>query len=50
MKTSAASIVDAECVAADLRRYLHEDWDIEHATLEAEANGCGTEEILGAWR
>jgi len=49
MKTSAASIVDAECAAADLRRYLHEEWDIEHATLEAEANGCGAEEILGAW-
>lgn len=49
MKTSAASIVDAECDAADLRRYLHEVWGIEHATLEAEANGCGTE-ILGAWR
>jgi len=50
MKTSAASIVDAECAAADLRRYLHEEWDIEHATLEAEVNGCGTEEVLGAWR
>ena len=50
MKTNVASIVDAEYAAADLRRYLREEWDIEHATLEAEANGCGTEEILGAWR
>jgi Co/Zn/Cd efflux system component len=50
MKTSAASVVDAECAAADIRRYLHEEWDIEYATLEAEANGCGREEILGTWR
>ena len=50
MKTSVATIVDAECAAAELRRYLREEWDSEHATLEAEANGCGTEEILGAWR
>jgi cobalt-zinc-cadmium efflux system protein len=50
MKTGATSVVDAECVAADLRRYLHAEWKIEHATLEAEANGCGKEEILGAWR
>jgi cobalt-zinc-cadmium efflux system protein len=50
MKTGATSVVDAECVAADLRRYLHAEWNIEHATFEAEANGCGKEEILGAWR
>jgi cobalt-zinc-cadmium efflux system protein len=49
MKTGVATIVDAERAAADLRRYLHEEWYIQHATLEAEANGCGREEILGAW-
>ena len=50
MKIGAASIVDAERTAAELRRYLDEEWGIDHATLEAEANGCGMEAILGAWR
>ncbi len=50
MKTDAARIVDAERIAADLRRYLHDEWNIQHATLEAEVNGCGREEILGVWR
>jgi cobalt-zinc-cadmium efflux system protein len=50
MKTGAESIVEFEGIAASLRRYLHEEWEIEHATLQAEANGCGREEILGAWR
>ncbi len=50
MKTGAVSIAEAECVAAGLRRYLRHEWNIEHATLEVEANGCGKEEILGAWR
>jgi hypothetical protein len=50
MKTGADSIVEFEGITAGLRRYLHEEWEIEHATLQAEANGCGREEILGAWR
>jgi cobalt-zinc-cadmium efflux system protein len=50
MKTGVASVCEAEYVAAGLRRYLHEQWGIAHATLEAEANGCGREEILGAWK
>jgi cobalt-zinc-cadmium efflux system protein len=50
MKTGGGTIAEAERVAAALRRYLREEWAIEHATLEAEANGCGREEILGAWR
>lgn len=50
MKIGAASIIDAERAAAELRRYLGEEWGIDHATLEAEANGCGKEAMLGAWR
>lgn len=50
MKTGIGSVAEAEAAASDLRRYLHERWDIDHATLEAEANGCGREEILGEWR
>lgn len=49
LRSGAVSVVEAECVAAVLRRYLHEEWGIEHATLEAESNGCGREEILGTW-
>jgi len=50
MKTGIGSVAEAELAAGDLRRYLHEQWDIDHATLEVEANGCGREEILGEWR
>ncbi len=50
MKVGGTSIVEAECAATELRRYLDEEWGIDHATLEAEANGCGEEAILGAWR
>ena len=50
MKTGTTRIVDAESIATELRPYLHDEWNIQHATLEAEANGCGREEILGAWR
>jgi cobalt-zinc-cadmium efflux system protein len=50
MKIAGTSIVEAEGVAAELRRYLGEEWGIDHATLEAEANGCGKEALLGAWR
>jgi len=50
MKTGIGSVAEAELAASDLRRYLHERWDIDHATLEVEANGCGREEILGEWR
>jgi len=31
-------------------RLLHQEWGITHATLEAEVNGCGREELLGEWK
>jgi cobalt-zinc-cadmium efflux system protein len=49
MKSPALTVLEAESLAAELRHYLHEEWGIAHTTLEAEANGCGREEILGAW-
>jgi cobalt-zinc-cadmium efflux system protein len=49
MKVGAATLLEAEAVANDVRSFLHEAWGITHATLEAEANGCGREEILGEW-
>jgi cobalt-zinc-cadmium efflux system protein len=50
MKLGAVSLCDAERVASEIRGYLREEWDIAHATLEAEANGCGAEQILGEWK
>lgn len=47
MKVSAMSVMDAESVTTRVRRILDKEWGITHATLEAEANGCGREEILG---
>jgi cobalt-zinc-cadmium efflux system protein len=50
MKVGAVTVAEAESVAAEVRRFLHEEWGIAHATLEAEANGCGREQLLGEWK
>jgi cobalt-zinc-cadmium efflux system protein len=50
MKVGAATLLEAEGIAADVRSFLHQEWGITHATLEAEANGCGREELLGEWK
>lgn len=50
MKLGAVSVCNAERVASEIRGFLREEWDIAHATLEAEANGCGAEQILGEWK
>jgi cobalt-zinc-cadmium efflux system protein len=50
MKVGAATLLEAEAIAADVRSFLHQEWGITHATLEAEANGCGREELLGEWK
>ena len=44
------NVCDAESLAAEVRRFLQEEWNINHATLEAEANGCGSEQLLGEWK
>jgi cobalt-zinc-cadmium efflux system protein len=50
MKLGPVNVCDAEQIASDIRMFLHKEWDITHATLEAEANGCGEEQILGEWK
>ena len=50
MKLGVVTVYDAERVASEIRGFLREEWDIAHATLEAEANGCGAEQILGEWK
>ena len=50
MKVGATTLVEVEGIAADVRSFLQQKWDIMHATLEAEVNGCGREELLGEWK
>jgi len=50
MKVGATNVCDAESLAAEVRCFLQEEWNINHATLEAEANGCGSEQLLGEWK
>ncbi|MGQ9635890.1 MAG: cation diffusion facilitator family transporter [Bryobacteraceae bacterium] len=50
MKVGVSALLEAEGVAGEVRKFLHEEWGITHATLEAEANGCGREELLGHWK
>lgn len=50
MKVGATTLLEAEAIAAEVRSFLYEEWGIIHATLEAEANGCGREELLGDWK
>jgi cobalt-zinc-cadmium efflux system protein len=50
MKVGATTLIEVESIAAEVRSFLHEEWGITHATLEAEANGCGREDLLGEWK
>ena len=40
---------EAEARAAQVRQHLRAEWKIAHATLESEAEGCGSEAVLAAW-
>jgi cobalt-zinc-cadmium efflux system protein len=50
MKVGGLNLVEVEAVAAEVRSLLREKWGITHATLEAETNGCGREQLLGEWK
>jgi len=39
-----------EALLASIKAFLHERWDIDHATLEPEVQGCARPELLGQWR
>jgi len=43
------STSEAETLCRAIRRFLVENWRIQHVTLEPEAAGCGSEAVLGAW-
>jgi cobalt-zinc-cadmium efflux system protein len=49
MKVEGMSLMEAEAAAAGVRGFLHDNWGIMHATLEAETSGCGREQLLGEW-
>jgi len=40
---------DIENLLSRLRAYLHEQWEIDHATLEPEVVGCEQPDLLGRW-
>ena len=42
-------VAQAEILCNNVRCYLKEEWHIEHATLEPEVKGCGSDTVLGAW-
>lgn len=42
-------VAQAELLCNSVRSYLRDEWQIQHATLEAEVNGCGSDTVLGAW-
>jgi len=38
-----------ELLFGRMKEYLHEEWEIDHATLEPEVCGCGETDVLGRW-
>ena len=42
-------VAQAEILCNRIRSYLRDEWQIQHATLETEVNGCGSDTVLGAW-
>lgn len=38
-----------EALSGRIRAFLAEHWNIQHATLEPEVNGCGNPDMLGSW-
>ena len=42
------SVSACEDLFGEMRTFFHDRWSIEHATLEAEVNGCGHNGECGA--
>jgi cobalt-zinc-cadmium efflux system protein len=40
---------EIQAFLARIKVFLHEEWDIDHATLEPEAVGCEPAALLGRW-
>jgi cobalt-zinc-cadmium efflux system protein len=41
---------EIEAVLARIKRFLHDHWAINHATIEPEIAGCSRTELLGRWQ
>ena len=39
-----------EALFTDIKVFLHQRWEITHATLEPEVAGCGENALLGQWK
>jgi cobalt-zinc-cadmium efflux system protein len=46
VRMPAMELAEAETLLGRIREHLAHDWDIEHATLEPEANDCGTTALI----
>lgn len=40
-------LTEAEILMGEIRHFLHDEYQIEHATLEPEVSGCGESGLLG---
>jgi cobalt-zinc-cadmium efflux system protein len=40
---------DIESLISRIKRFLHDEWQINHATIEPEIEGCDHTELLGSW-
>jgi len=41
---------ETESLLGRIREFLHDQWEINHATLEPEVAACAAPELLGQWR
>ncbi len=48
VRMAAMPLAEAETLLGQIREHLAHDWAIEHATLEPEVNGCGSNELIAA--
>jgi Co/Zn/Cd efflux system component len=48
VRLAAMPLTEAETLLGRIREHLAHDWDIEHATLEPEVNGCGTATLIAS--
>jgi cobalt-zinc-cadmium efflux system protein len=40
---------EIEALLSRIKRFLHDNWAINHATIEPEIDGCDQPELLGQW-
>ena len=48
VRLAVMPLAEAEALLGQIRAHLAQAWDIEHATLEPEVNGCGTTTLIAS--